>query len=176
MASKIDEAEQVDVVDENDDILYPVPKAEAHEKGLLHRTVIAEIRDSEGRWVLIKQAPHKQDPGQFVSPVGGHVKLGETEDDALKREVLEEAGLSDFEFRLIGKTIFNRKVIGRHENHYFIVYEVFSDSEVVLNHESAEARRFTEEELRRELRNNPDAFGPAFYVILKEFYPHMLEN
>ena len=86
----MDDEEAVDIVDENCKVLFSVPKSEAHEKGLLHRTVIAEIKDNQGRWLLVRQASHKQDAGQFVSPVGGHVKSGETAEEALKREVLEE--------------------------------------------------------------------------------------
>ena len=38
--------EVVDVVDENDNVLCPATKREAHEKGLLHRTAISEIIDN----------------------------------------------------------------------------------------------------------------------------------
>ena len=62
--------EKVDVVDKNLKVLYSVEKQEAHDKGFLHPTVIAEVINSRGEWLLVKQAGHKQDPGQFVSPVG----------------------------------------------------------------------------------------------------------
>jgi hypothetical protein len=35
--------EMVDIVDTNGNILYPMLKTEAHEKGLLHKTVIAGL-------------------------------------------------------------------------------------------------------------------------------------
>ena len=127
-SENFDEIENVDIVNENDEILFSVPKTEAHQKGLLHRTVIAEIKDKQGRWILIRQSPIKQDSGQFVSPVGGHVKSGETVQEALKREALEEAGLASFKYKYIGKTIYNRNVLSRHENHYFILYEIFKQS------------------------------------------------
>lgn len=44
--------EIVDVVDENNTIIYQATKQEAHQNGLLHRTVIGEIYDPEGRWIL----------------------------------------------------------------------------------------------------------------------------
>ncbi|MBS3051282.1 MAG: NUDIX domain-containing protein [Candidatus Aenigmarchaeota archaeon] len=166
--------EIVDIVDENCNVLFSVPKSDAHEKGLLHRTVITEIKDSEGKWLLVRQASDKQDAGQFVSPVGGHVKSGETEEEALKREVLEEVGLSGFKFKYIGRTIFNRVVRGRKENHFFIMYETYSDSDVMLNHESVEWRKFTDEELRMELKNNPAMFGDAFHAVVKAFFPWLL--
>lgn len=62
--------EHVDIVDENDNVLYSTSKKEAHEKGLLHRCVIAEVINSKGEWLLIKQSKTKQEPGKFVSPMG----------------------------------------------------------------------------------------------------------
>ena len=67
-------SEIVDVVDGKDRVLYQTSKQDAHDKGLLHRTVISEIRDSKGNWILVRQAKDRQDAGQYVSPVGGHVR------------------------------------------------------------------------------------------------------
>ena len=89
-----EEIELVDVVDEQGTVLKIVPKQEAHRQGLLHKTVISEVIDSSGRWLLVKQSGERQDAGQFVSPVGGHVQAGETEVQALKREAEEEVGLT----------------------------------------------------------------------------------
>jgi isopentenyl-diphosphate Delta-isomerase len=166
--------EIVDVVDTDNRVLHVVPKHEAHQKGLLHRTVISEVFDSQGRWTLVRPAAHKQDAGQWVSPIGGHVSSGETEEEALKREALEETGLEEFKYKLIGRVIYNREVIGRKENHYFILFEIDSDAPIVLNDEAVEHRKFTREELRRELAEHPDHFGPAFYIILGTFYPELL--
>lgn len=166
--------EIVDIVDEANTVLYQASKHEAHEKGLLHRCVVSEVFDSKGRWVLIKQAADRQDAGQYVSPVGGHVTSGESEDDALRRETLEEIGLKDMAFSLKGHAIYNRTVLGRKENHYFILYEIHSDEPFVLNHESVSYRALTEAQLRKELKAYPSRFGNAFFRVLEEFYPYML--
>jgi isopentenyl-diphosphate delta-isomerase len=167
--------EMVDVVDEEDRVLRSVMKREAHEKGLLHRTVISEIKDAQGRWVMVKQASDKQDAGQYVSPVGGHVTAGETEDEGLKREAMEECGLRDFKFKLIGKKIYNRTILNRQENHYFILYEIYSDIKIMLNEESVDYELFTEEELKDVLKNTPEIFGAAFHFIVRTFYPGLLK-
>jgi 8-oxo-dGTP pyrophosphatase MutT (NUDIX family) len=147
--------ELVDVVDEDNKVLYQVMKREAHEKGLLHRCVVSEVYDSKGRWLLVKQAADRQDAGQLVSPVGGHVAAGESEDDALKREALEEIGLKDLEYKLKGRAIYNREVLGRKENHYFILYEITSDEPLTLNYESVGYETFTTDELKQALRETP---------------------
>jgi len=166
--------EMVDIVDDQDKIIGSISKIEAHKNGSLHRTVISEIIDSQGRFILVKQASDRQDAGQYVSPVGGHVQSGETADDALKREAQEETGLQDFSFHLVGKAIFNRTVIGRQENHFFILYEIHSDEKLVLNHESIEYRAFTKDEITEAIAKTPEMFGAAYYYILEQFYPALL--
>lgn len=166
--------ELVDIVDENDNVLYQAKKIDAHEKGLLHRTVIAEVIDTEGRFTLVKQASDRQDAGQYVSPVGGHVRSGETEEEALHREALEEMGLKKYDFKYIGKAVFNREVLGRKENHYFILYEIYTDSKAKLNHESVGYEKFTRKQLRKEIKENPKKFGDAYYFIVEKFYPDLL--
>jgi len=162
--------EKVDIVDENLNILYSTDKQEAHDKGLLHPTVIAEIINSKGEWLLVKQARHKQDPGQFVSPVGGHVTSGESFEDSLKREAMEEVGLKDFKFKLIGKKIYKRNWEKGIENHYFIVYEIYSDNTPILNDESVDYKRFKIEDLKKQLKESPDLFGNAFHFVVKNIY------
>ncbi len=162
--------EYVDIVDKNLKVLYSIDKQEAHNKGLLHPTVISEVINSKGEWLLVKQASHKQDAGQFVSPVGGHITSGETMDDALTREAFEEVGLSDFKYTYIGKAIYERKWKVGVENHYFIVYEIYSDKEPVLNDESVEYRWFKVEEIKEILKSNPQFFGYAFHFVWEKFY------
>jgi isopentenyl-diphosphate delta-isomerase len=90
-------SELVDIVDENNIVIRQMSKSQAHQQGLLHRTVISEIINSKGQWLLVKQAGDKQDPGQYVSPVGGHIKAGEAELEALAREAHEETGITDID-------------------------------------------------------------------------------
>lgn len=167
--------EHVDIVDEQNKVVGSSSKKEAHEKGFLHKTVIAEVMGTDGNWTLVKQASDRQDAGQFVSPVGGHVQSGETDEDALRREAYEEYGLSGiFLFRYVGKKIFNREVRGRKENHYFILYEIITDEKPILNNESVDFKRFSREELKKGFAENPKQFGDAFHFIVQTFYPELL--
>lgn len=171
----MDDLEMVDVADEASNVLETVTKQEAHQRGLLHKTVISEVIDSKGRWLFVKQSKDRQDAGQYVSPVGGHVVAGETEEQALKREAKEEVGFQDgFQFELVGRAVFNRHVLSRQENHYFIQFKIYSDAEPVLNHESESCIYLTEEELRDEIKNHPERFGDAFHFVVKAFFPHLL--
>ncbi|PIR68593.1 hypothetical protein COU49_00345 [Candidatus Nomurabacteria bacterium CG10_big_fil_rev_8_21_14_0_10_35_16] len=168
--------ELVDVIDENGKVLKVVTKREAHASGLLHKCVVSEVIDSQGRWLMVLQAKDRQDAGQYVSPVGGHIASGENENNALKREASEELGLTeDFKFEYIGQGIFNREVIGRKENHLFILYKIYSDTKPILNHESDSYKYFTEDELKNALKTNPKQFGDAFHFVVKNIFPHLLK-
>lgn len=164
------EIEYVDIVDEEGRIISPITKDKAHKRGLLHMTVISEVINSKGEWLLVKQANDRQDAGQYVSPIGGHVKSGESLEDALKREALEEVGIKDFKFEFVGKEIFNREVLGRKENHYFIMYKIFSDEVLTLNKESVSYERFAPEQIKKEIKENSQKFGAAFHFVWKRFF------
>ena len=166
--------EIVDIVDEENKVLYQMSKDEAHDKGLLHRTIIVEVRNSQGQWLLVKQAPHKQDKDQYVNPVGGHIKAGESEIEAIKRETEEETGIKVLDYIRIGNSIYNRFIRGKQENHFFIIYQITTDETPVLNDESVEYRWFTEKELKETIKNHPELFGDSLFDVLKKFYPKVL--
>jgi len=162
--------EMVDIVDKNLNIIKTVTKKEAHEKGLLHCTVIGELVNSKRKYLFVRQAKHKQDPGQFVSPMGGHVLSGEPLEAAFKREMKEELGMKDYAFEFIGKFIYNRHVKEHIENHYFIVYLIHSDEEVILNEESVQYMWINLEDFKNDLKKNPKKYAPQMKIIFEKFF------
>ena len=89
----------------------------------------------------------------------------------------EELGLTgDFKYKLVGRKIFNRYVIGRQENHFFIVCKIYSDTEPIINEESDSYRYFTEKEMKKELKENPKIFGKAFHFVVKTFFSDLLSE
>ena len=166
--------ELVDIVDQEDKIIGSSMKSKAHQEGLLHRTVIGEVIGTNRIWTVVEQSESKQDTGQYVSAVGGHVKSGESIIDALKREAKEEYGLSGkFKFKLIGKKVYNRSVKGSLENHYFIIFEIYTNKKPILDEESVNYKRFSEKDLSKELKEHPEKFGPPFIFLINSFYPQL---
>ena len=166
--------EFVDEINEANEVISQVSKEDAHSKGLLHRCVIAEVKNSRGEWLLVKQASTRQDAGQFVSPVGGHVQAGESEDHALVRETMEELGIIPTSYKYVGAKVFNRTTRKKQENHLFILFEIVSDDMPVLNEESESFEYFTEEQIQNMSQSQSKIFGEAFTFILREFYPHLI--
>ena len=99
-------------------------------------TVGALILDRKDRVLLVKQDKWR---GKYVIP-GGHIELGETMEDALRREIREETGLDihDIQFAVLQEFIFDDAYHKR--GHFiFIDFVCRTDSEdVVLNDESQE--------------------------------------
>lgn len=124
--------------------------------------------------MLIKPPMTKQDGGKYVFPVGGHVSSGEPELDALKREVEEEIGITEFDSKKIRQGIFDRQVLGRHENHLFVLYEIYSDQIPTAGSELESMHWFTRENLKKEIKNHPKDFGDAFYFVFERFYPEFV--
>jgi isopentenyl-diphosphate delta-isomerase len=172
---KIADLEMVDVVDKDNNVLFVIAKQEAHAKGLLHRTILAQLINSSREWILVKQSSDRQDAGQYVSPVGGHIRSGESEIEALYRETFEELGLKEFRYKFVGRGIFDRHILGRHENHYFILYEIYSDKELKPGPEAESYKSFTRKEIKKLLRYDPKLFGKAFHFAIKTFHPNLLE-
>ena len=167
--------ELVDQVNPDNQVVRTISKLEAHRKGWLHRTVIAEVTDAFGNIILVRQAPDRQDPGQYVCPVGGHVKSGESILDALTRESMEEIGTSNFSLTAVDEFIYERHVIGRHENHFFIVFSLEVDpAEIILGPESVSYRSFTPLQLKQALTQTPEIFGASYIALLKRCHPQLL--
>ena len=78
-----------------------------HEQRYPEPTVGALILNSEGKMLLVKS--HKW--GDRFTIAGGHVEVGETLLQALKREIREEVGLEihDVKFLMTQEAIFNRE-------------------------------------------------------------------
>jgi 8-oxo-dGTP pyrophosphatase MutT (NUDIX family) len=165
--------EVVDIVDETGTVLRQAKKTDAHKHGWLHKTVIGYLRDGDD-WRLVRQTPDRQDAGQLVAPVGGHVRVGENEIEALLRESEEEIGTRNITYKPVGQVIFHRQVIGRDENHLFFIYKISTTDPVMLGDEAESIETFTKEKLKDSLIKRPADFGDPFYFVLEKFYPDYL--
>jgi isopentenyldiphosphate isomerase len=86
--------ERVELVNEQDDVLGVVDRAEATRRGWLHRIATTVCRDERGRVLVYRRPDHvSRFPGYYDVAVGGAVGVGETYERAAARELAEELGV-----------------------------------------------------------------------------------
>ncbi|GIW40192.1 MAG: putative Nudix hydrolase [Candidatus Binatia bacterium] len=91
-------AEWVDVVDEEDRVVGRVSREEMRRRKLRHRAVYVFVFRPEGT-VFVHRRTSTKDiyPGCYDVAVGGVVSSGESYDEAARRELAEELGVSGAE-------------------------------------------------------------------------------
>jgi isopentenyldiphosphate isomerase len=88
----------VPLVDEVGNITGSATRRHCHDGSkLLHPVVHLHVFNSRGELYLQKRPDWKDiQPGKWDTAVGGHVDFGENVEQALKREVQEELGITDY--------------------------------------------------------------------------------
>lgn len=90
-----DHEEMVDLVNERNEVIETRSRAEVVEKKLSNfRVVCAFMMRKDGRILIPRRAPTKKLYPNALCLVGGFVQSGETYEQALKREVIEETGIA----------------------------------------------------------------------------------
>lgn len=88
--------EYMDIVDENNNIIGSVDQKEIYEKKLNHRIVHILVINPKTNEIYLQKRSEKKDflPGYYCTSAGGHVRTGEKYEDAARRELEEEIGVT----------------------------------------------------------------------------------
>ena len=90
---------------------------------MLHPVVHLHIFNDNGDLYLQKRSMRKDiQPGKWDTAVGGHIDYGESVDEALRREVREELGVTDFSPIKITSYIFESAIEKELVNTFRTVY------------------------------------------------------
>lgn len=94
--------EWVPLVNEKGKVIGQAPRSRVHNGSkLLHPVVHLHVLNKNGSILLQKRPLNKQiQPGKWDTAVGGHISAGETLENALQKEALEEIGLKSFSANL----------------------------------------------------------------------------
>ena len=97
------------IVDDEGHTLGSITRGEAHNGSrTLHPVVHLHLFNSAGELFLQRRPAWKDiQPGKWDTACGGHVAFGETPEEALRREVREELGVTDFTPVALGHYIFD---------------------------------------------------------------------
>lgn len=116
-------SEVMDLVNEKDEVICQGTRMDAVEKGLFGRVVTVAVMNEDDK-VFLQWRSHKKDigPRLFDMSCTGHVKAGESYEEAMVREIKEELGIdvSADDLTLIDKHI-NTEILAHtrcyHLNH-----------------------------------------------------------
>ncbi len=124
------ETEWFDVVNEEGQVIGNASREQCHDGSkLLHPVIHVHLLNSDGKLLLQKRKQSKKiQPGKWDTSVGGHIQAGEALEDALRRETLEEVGISlDVEKLIsISRYVFESEV----EKELVYSYACFSDGPI----------------------------------------------
>ena len=150
--------EMFPIVDESGNIISAATRGECHNGSkLLHPVVHLHLFNSQRELYLQKRPDWKDiQPGKWDTAVGGHVDLGESVDIALKREVAEELGITEFAPELLTTYVFESD----REKELVFVHKATYDGIVTPSEELAGGRFWSLEEIRSQIGQN--IFTPNF--------------
>lgn len=159
--------EMFPIVDENGNILGSMTRGHAHDGSkILHPVVHLHVFNSKGE-LYLQHRPEWKDiqPDKWDTAVGGHVDLGESVEQALKREVKEELGITDFTPESLGHYVFESK----REKELVYVHRCIYDGEIHPSKDELNGGRFwTPQEIADNIGKG--VFTPNFESEYQRFF------
>lgn len=168
IATQKDNAEEMfPVVDENGTIISAATRGECHNGSkLLHPVVHLHVFNSKGEIYLQKRPAWKDiQPGKWDTAVGGHVDLGESVEMALKREVEEELGITDYVPERLVHYVFE----SAREKELVFVHRTTYDGPITPSAETDGGRFWTMEEINESIGKG--ILTPNFESEFKRLQP-----
>ena len=161
---------KVEVIDNNFNILKIVTRDEVIKDNLKHKTALVIVKNSKNQ-IYVNQRKKTKElfPLKWVVGAGGAVHAGETYDEAAKRELKEELGISS-----PIKFLFNFDYQSDITNYKAKVYLTEYDGEINLNKDESEQGKWVSlEEL--EILIKKGLLCPDTALYIKKYIKDYLE-
>lgn len=161
--------EMFPLVDEQGNITGSATRGECHDGSKkLHPVVHLHVFNSKGELYLQKRPLWKDiQPGKWDTSVGGHVDLGESVEMALKREVSEELGITDFMPERLMQYVFE----SAREKELVFVHKTVYDGDIRPSDELDGGRFWSINEIKGNLGKG--VFTPNFEEEIEKVIPQL---
>ncbi|MHA6281212.1 isopentenyl-diphosphate Delta-isomerase [Salinimicrobium sp. CAU 1759] len=167
--------EQVILVNENDEQIGLMPKMEAHEKALLHRAFSVFVFNDRNELMIQQRALDKyHSPGLWTNTCCSHQREGETNIEAGKRRLQEEMGFStDLKdtISFIYKAPFDNGLTEHEFDHILVGH--YNEEPNLNPNEAHDYKWVSLEELKEDMKKNPDIYTAWFKIIFDKYYKHI---
>ena len=155
------------IVSDDGTVVGKATRGECHSGSkLLHPVVHLHVFNSSGD-VYLQKRPEWKDiqPGKWDTAVGGHIDYGETPEQALRREVREELGITQFTPQFVDKYVFE----SIREKELVYVHSTIYDGIISPSASELDGGRFwTLREIRQSIGKN--IFTPNFESEFQRFF------
>jgi isopentenyl-diphosphate delta-isomerase type 1 len=156
-----------DIVNERDEVIGRLPRAQVHREGQRHRAVHILVFNARGEVFLQKRSMSKDThPGAWDSSSSGHVDSGEDYDACAVRELREELGLV---IESSPARLFKVAACEETGQEFCWVYRLVSEGPFVLHPEEIERGEwFTPARVSELIRQNAGDFADGFVLIWRK--------
>lgn len=170
MGSEDDEV--VTIVDEQNNVVGAIPRAEMRARRLPHRATYILVFNPR-RELYVQKRTHTKDvfPGYYDVAAGGVVLAGENYEEGAIRELDEELGIHGVTLTRLFDFYYEDEHIRVWGEAFFCLY----DGEMVLQKDEAESGIFLKvEEVLHLMESEP--FTPDSLYVLRRYLSHKVEN
>lgn len=152
----------VDVVNQNDEVIGKELKSRKLELNFISRVVAIIVRNSEGKIIVCKRDSHKEvDANKYDLSACGSIDVGESYEEAAKRELVEETGIQ-CSLMMLDKFYQESEHDGKKFKFFCGVFLAESDKDPNLNQELVSFKRMSLSEIEKEMNENPHDFCEGF--------------
>lgn len=153
----------VEVVNEKDEIIGKMLKADAHKDGTLHRISVVYVENLKGEILIQIRAD-----GYLDHSAAGHVEVGESYEQAAKRELQEELGIQKQTLQFIGHgQTKNERYPDRIVSHAFDVFKCVAEPQELQADEVKGVYWADPHEVAEDMKKDGNKFCMGFIESLK---------
>lgn len=163
---------EIILVNKNDQEIGTGEKMKVHQDGKLHRAFSIFVFNSKNEMLLQKRAEAKYHcGGLWTNTCCSHPRSGELLEKEIHKRLQEEMGF-DCELKEIGNFIYKVKFdngLTEHEYDHVFTGE-FNDKPNINPEEADDYQWISLEDLKKEIKKNPDDFTIWFKIALEKFF------